>query len=505
MAMTVKLYKDSKIDGITRLGLWPDKATQTAYFDTLTSKTYNVNTVGLGTPLRINDKLNNLLGYGYGHIDYGDGFRYYFAVADLLFVTETITDVSYTLDCYDTAITQTDIKLARATVTRAPYTTAINTYPYSPPAYHYSYKALGNSSRVCYLAVVNCRDDSGNNSAQYLAYISDNLKAIDFRSFIGNVKTAFDFPYTFEAGDIYNLTVSPIYPDFASNTYCQEVAKTEGTSANWHLYICNSDTITQAITTVRLTGKLHTTDIIRDCRGNEIFSMNPNAVANITSLSVCFSASSIMLYLNGTIYQTTLADTLQIPFPTEILDVYSDAYKEYYYRQRAIDIEARNLQINQSLYANLLGSGTSGISGAIGGGMAGVGAGTGAIAGVAIGVASSVGNYAIESYYSPKQQSLVDTSYRNLSQTLKISGNAVSLWFDAKEYGVWSKTFNSEFLYEYNNDVTENGNYIQEVTDDFGAKLETGPFTADVEVLGDIPISWKEQIHARFASGVKIV
>ena len=105
MVMTVKLFKNSMVDGITRLGLWDTKASQIAYFDTLSSKTYTTNTVKLGDNLRINDKLSNLLGYGYGYIDYGDGFRYYFSVGDLIMVTETMTDISYTIDCYDTAIT----------------------------------------------------------------------------------------------------------------------------------------------------------------------------------------------------------------------------------------------------------------------------------------------------------------------------------------------------------------------------------------------------------------
>ena len=35
--------------------------------------------------------------------------------------------------------------------------------------------------------------------------------------------------------------------------------------------------------------------------------------------------------------------------------------------------------------------------------------------------------------------------------------------------------------------------------------FKAGPVTAEVEVLGDIPVSWKEQIHSRFSQGVKLV
>ena len=503
--MTVKLYKNSKVDGITRLGLWTDKATQTAYFDTLTSKTYNVNTVGLGTPLRINDKLNNLLGYGYGYIDYGDGFRYYFAVADLSFVTETITDISYTLDCYDTAITQTNVNLARATITRYPSANALETYPYTPPAYHYEYFGLGQNNSFVFLAVVNCRNSSGNNSTQFMALFCPTLVDATTQFFINAYKTAFAIGYTFEEGDIYNISIATIYPDFALDARCQEYLPTSDEFAGYKFYLCNADTVIEDITSIESTSTFDNLMIIQDMKGNEVFSLPPNQTMSINAKCVAFSASSIMIYLRALISSGSKTDEVYIPIPTESLDVYVDAYKEYYYRQRAIDIEARNLQINQSLYANLLGSGTSGISGAIGGGMAGVGAGMGAIAGVAIGVASSVGNYAIESYYSPKIQNLKDTSYRNLAKTISNAGNAVHIWINAKMWGIWKKQFDGSFTSVMQRDTETDGYFIYDVTANFASKIVKGPITADVEVLGDIPIAWKEQIHNRFASGVKIV
>ena len=54
-------------------------------------------------------------------------------------------------------------------------------------------------------------------------------------------------------------------------------------------------------------------------------------------------------------------------------------------------------------------------------------------------------------------------------------------------------------------DTETDGYFIYDVTANFASKIVKGPITADVEVLGDIPIAWKEQIHNRFASGVKIV
>lgn len=482
--MTVKLFKNSKVDGVTRLGNWSSKSEQISYFDTLVAKTYEVPTVKLGAPLRINDKLNNLLGYGYGCIDYGDGFRYYFSVADLEMVTETITNISYTIDVYDTAKTQTNMSIKRATISRYPSAIGKTVIPYSED-YTIRTKLSTNKS----WDIIALYRDSTTNVTKTL--VKNNAT---FEDFVSGAWLESAFLAT-------NVISAGIVMDSWTDTELQEYGF-EQTGTTWVL----NDT---AIMTCHrpydgtLINDGTTWHEICDLRGNVVFTVPYGTALTYQGGVVDISATSINLkYL----YTDTEGTKYWVTIPSEIPTVIADAWQEYYTRQRSIDCETRNLQMNQQLVSGIASSATGAVGGAVGGSMAGMGAGVGAIAGVATGIVSAVGNYAVSAYYSPKQQAIIDKSYHYANDTISMVGGASALlFFSEVDQGVIKVEWDSKVTQAYANDINNNGYYVNYATSNFDGMLTDGPIQATVEVQGDIPIVWKEQITNRFANGVYLV
>lgn len=482
--MTVKLFKNSKVDGITRIGNWTSKSSQISYFDTLTSKTYSVPTVKFGQPLRINDTINNLLGYGYGYIDYGDGFRFYFTVADLEMVTETITNISYTIDVYDTAKCQTNMSIKRATITRYPTAIGKMVNPYNPD---YTIRTKQASNKLW--SVIALYRDSTSNVTKTIVANSALVNDIIDGSWLDPSFTASN---VISAGVVMDR-----WTDTELSNYGFEQSGTNWVKVGTPIINCHS----LFSGTIGNDGTIWYE--IADLRGNVVFTVPYGTTLTYGGGYVDISASTIQLRYalsdtNGTVYFVTI--------PSEIPTVVSDAYQEYYIRQRSIDIETRNLQMNQQLMSGIASSATGAVGGAVGGSMSGVGAGVGAVAGVATGIVSAVGNYAISAYYSPKQQAIIDKSYQYANDTITMVGGASALMYFADvEQGLikveWDKTVKNA----YNNDVTNNGYYVNYAVADFDSMITNGPIQATVEVQGDIPIVWKEQITNRFANGVYLV
>ena len=481
--MTVTLFKNSKVDGITHLGNWSSKTEQINYFDTLVAKTYDVNTIKLGAPLRINDKLNNLLGYGYGCIDYGDGFRYYFSVADLEMVTESITDISYTIDVWDTAKTQTNMTIKRATITRYPKPIGKTVNPYSED---YTVRTKINVGKGW--DIVALYRDSTSNVTKTL--VKNNATYTDFIS--GDwLESAFTASNIISAG---------IVMDSWTDTELQDLGF-EQTGTTWvkvgvPLINCHS------LFSGSISNDGTTWYEICDLRGNVVFTVPYGTSLQYVGGMVDISASSINLKYQlvdntGTYYWVTV--------PSEIPTVVSDAFQEYYSRQRSIDIETRNLQMNQQLVSGIASSATGAVGGAVGGSMAGMGAGVGAVAGVATGVISAVGNYAVSAYYSPKQQAIIDKSYTYANDTISMVGGASALLYMGVEQGLIKVEWDEKVKTQYIQDTAINGYYVNSATSTFEGMLINGPIQATVDVQGDIPIVWKEQITTRFANGVVLV
>ena len=484
--MTVKLFKNAKVDGVTRLGNWTSLSSQKSYFDSLTARTFSdVPTVKIGQPLRINSRFNDLLQYGYGYIDYGDGFRYYFVVADLTMVTETITDISYTIDVWETAKCQTNMSLKRAAISRYPSQIGKTVNPY---AYDKTIRTKISSYKQW--NVVALWRDSTTNTTKTLINNNPELTSVTDGSWLPSSYSATDVISAGIVADSWTGT-ELVALGF---TYNNGIYEKEGIPLiNCHKLftgtIGNDGTTWYEIT---------------DLRGNTVFTAPYGTTLTAGAGVVDISASSIQLRYLAT--DTTTNTQYNITIPSEIPTVIADTWNEYYLRQRSIDSETRNLQMNQQLMSSLASSASGSVSGAIGGSMAGIGAGVGAVAGVTTGVISALGNYAISAYYSPKQQALIDKSYQNANDTIMMVGGASSYLYTINaDVGVIKVQWDDTVRGAYVADVTNNGYYVNYSTDDMDSMLVTGPIQATVEVFGDIPVAWKEQITNRFANGVYLV
>lgn len=483
--MTVVLFKDAKVDGITRLGNWTSKNQQDSYFSGLTKKTFDdVPTIRLGEPLRIGDSLNNLLPYNYGYMDFGDGFRYYFTVGDLAMLTEKMTSISYTIDVWDTAKTQTTMKVKRATITRYPTKLGKTVNPYSSD---YTIKTRISSNKAW--NIVALYRDSTTNTTKLLVDNAPNATSVADGSWL---------PSDFSATDVIS---AGIVPDSWTSTELVSL----GFELVNGLYVKEGIPLLNchAPFSGSLTNDGITWNEITDLRGNTVFTVPYGTALTWNGGVIDVSGTSILVrYIlkdaDNTQYQVTI--------PSEIPTVIADSWNEYYIRQRSIDTETRNLQINQQLMSSLASSASGAVGGAVGGSMAGIGAGVGAAAGVATGVISAIGNYAVSSYYSPKQQALIDKSYQNANDTITMCGGASSwLYLLSADVGVIKVTWDATIKATYESDVSNNGYYVNYVTDDFDSIITTGPIQATVEVTGGIPTAWKEQITSRFANGVVMV
>lgn len=499
--MIVKLFKDSKVDGITRLGKWTDKASQFAYFDGLAgSKTYNVNTVKLGEPLRINDKLNNLLGYGYGYIDYGDGFRYFFCVSDLKMVTETITDVSYTMDCYDTAITQTNVVLQRATITRYPNPIGKTVIPIEPNFTNYQYLQRYKGMALIFLFT----DKSGNRRT---GYVDDTTGCPNVLMFDGRwiewVNDQLLVPSNIISIGILPFKIPRSWLDV--NGFAKSSETTDRyylRRLGWYIDDYEVTSIDNVSANIVLKNDGKSWHEIRDLRNNTVFTCPYGRTLTFSRGWIEVSATQIYLRYRFLYDPETSNEYEDALVPLEIPIIMDNKWLEYNYRLREIDIETRNLQLNQQLAGGLADTGSSVLMGMLSGGIAGIGAGLGAGLGAGSGLISTLGNYTINSYYNPEYQRLTDKAYKYANNGLNNYGSVSDFVFNNYIGGLYLVEWDDDAKTTYDNDVASNGYYVNYSTNEFWDEIIKGPITADVEILGDIPVAWKEQIHDRLMRGV---
>ena len=491
--MTVTLYKNCNVDGITRIGRWGSTANQIAYLNTFTKKVYDdVPTVRLGEPLTIGDRLNNLIEYNYGCIDFGDGFRYYFAVADLSMLTETMTKISYTVDVWDTVIAQIGNPVSRAVITRYSQPKGKVVIPYEPIR-----KVETQTSYISPHSLVALYWDSKDNNPYTMVFpissSEDMKKAV----------TGLWFPYdnsSWSASGVWSCGIIPYsFTDLDNNW-----TRIESNSKVYAKMTIIDYSIPNPFNRSVLTNTGTEYDEIRDLRGNPIFTCPYGETLTFSKGTIDISASSITMRYTYYNQDNKFYDVI---IPSEIPTVFTDSWQEYQLRQRELDIENRNLQINQQLLTGVANTATSAVMGAFMGPIGGMTAGAGAALSGGSGLISTLGNYAIQSVYSPKIQALTDKAYVYANDTLTVMGSASLFMFNTWKGGLFRMSWDSESLDTYNYDVQKNGYYTFYVPDDPAESLTdyAGPVTADVDVTGPIPTAWKEQIHTRFQNGVVFI
>jgi len=501
MSMSVTLYQGAKVNGTTRAGLWGSVTEQKDYFDSLPNIRYTTGTVKLGEPLRLNDSINSIMSYSYGSIDYGDGFRYYFTIQDMQMVTETLTDVYYTVDCYETLVVQKPFSYGRAHITRYPVRIGKPSLTYDPnivtgltkvnPLYNDKYNLIAIAW------------DSINNEYKTVVIPTGNTHAITLQKFFNGdwysyMKTS--FPSTMPlASDIITTAIIPgtVYNGSIDNPITDCIIY-ESLNENMIVLLKSFLDIDDDYITISSDETQITT--IKDMRGNDVFTVPIGHSYNLIGVGadILLNLSTISVQ----IYYMIGANIDYLKIPCESVPWNVDSFAEYNARQREIDIETRNLQNEKALVEGLANAVTSAGTGAIMGGIGGS-AGAGAIAGGLSAVGGSVISYLVNSAYADKEQSIIDKSYRYANDYLANVGGFSYNECIRKRQGVYNIEYDSKT--SNLNDIAVNGYPVSFPVDDFSNYIRTGKIKADVEINDISNQAWKEQIQARFSNGLMIV
>lgn len=515
MSFTVKLMKNPDNIGITAVTRASSLATQSAYFDRQTSKTYSTPTFIVGEPIRVvaND-IQDVMQYPYGYILDGT-FRWYFVVTSVTMVSRNLIQIDYQIDCYETAQYQMNLTFKRATIRRCSKIPAVGQTdmmviePYQSRL-DVQYSEVGNPELALFF--VYRKTDIMYNAVIYpKAGISDREKQyFAFKVTTGQWLSLYCQNLGISDSDLWFVGLSYAEldeSDFTSSAW----AKQAGSGDYYDLFVSAGNSFSALthnfVTPVSIQNHIVSWREIDDMRGNCVFKAPPYLKVVIKSVSVDFSASSACLRYR--IGFTGQSGDKMITVPVEPVDIFVDAYKEYLYRQRDSDFRMRELELRQTAVQGLANLGQSAVGGAIAGSaVPGIGTVAGAVAGTVVSGAGILGSYLISGHYAREAQVITDDAYRKALDTLNQFGTIgiastaewVPHYIQEVEMDAGSKAL-------YEDDVTTNGYYVNAFYDNLGSStaLWPGPLTMDCEPVGDFPAIWGNAIADRFSNGVRVV
>lgn len=486
MTMQVALYQNAKVNNANRLGYWNTLTEQTNYFNSLPRYEENTPTVALGEPLRLKNSVTNLLRYSYGSIDYGDGFRYYFSIDNIEMVTETMSLVNYTIDAYETLIKQRPFTFGRANLKRYPEQLGKIRLSYSP---NVTYERMLKQSDN-YVSLVVLRWDSVTN--EYSVYIImepwDDCNAL----FDGSWFNKYNLPGTISDILITGVTLGRL----------NETVGIHAIGGMNPIYIGGTPLFGE--NKPKISSTYTTAQALRDNRGTIIFQAEPNESYTIDNVILSPSLENINFDI---ILKNDNTETYRyIKLPLEPVSFMIDQWQEYSYRQRTIDKEQRNLQMNQALVNGAISSLGAGVSSAGFGQLADASKGASKTMGLLGGLGSligTLGQYASSAFFSGTEQNLIDQQIQFANDMLESLGDATAYEIGhLKKMGIVSITSDADLNNE--KDIESNGYNVDFSVKDFSTYFKKGYIMGDIEIL-NAPKDWVAQIQTRFISGVEVV
>lgn len=515
--MMLTLYKGLNFDGVNSFPNITDQAT----FDTyLTGKEQYSQTITynrIGDPILINTDYDTAVSYGYGCID--TGTKKYFIIPDSLSVNENNrVYLAYSVDWLTTLKYDNAISFGRSHL--------IKSTDADPLTYSQSIQPI-DMRVVSYKQI----DDVGidlSTQNQYDAYNQEIIIMYTDPDNAGTVKWAFspmigDGYYPYLSADkrslipknIYNgdfLSVLNVPPDNILGVFFSPIAVHNYTHSSFALlqYEYESGKFLRAHTSdyTKLTGigesnlltPITTTStkigVVTDPLGNIIYTVPYGRTVSKIKFSMMASLSQcyIRLEFNPTLNRISQnAENSSVLYACERIDYISDAYKNWAFGMKGIEIGERRMQKNKALVTNLTNVGTTTALGMGAGGPAG--AAVGAIGGLVGAVAS----YGIDTYYESEVNALEDRKYQ-LAQDTMVPGSFIA-----------SGLFLTIQLEAPPSDIAR---YNAELTN-FGAdcNIPLSQWTptpgvykfADAEIIADVPYSIKQNIRQKLISGIRIV
>lgn len=525
MTMNVRLIKAGNI-GTSKASWKNNAAAQKSYFDSLPGRSFSCLTVPLGEPLQLKASASELLGYSYGFLSYDGNIRYYFVIGDIEFSDSQMAKVHYTVDAWETALYQYGLSIRKLSASRISGTYGEygtiglpnhNAYrPYEPCFWENSRN--DKTTIVCWVAL--CWISSEN---RYRTYWVDHNALTSLNTAMDLAHGGWVSAVGITGSDVLNACFCYGDSDYELGKLSdwQSLSVESGEAHYTMRYVDMERPATMTILSreyANLKGVATVSSVdsefrVCDLRGNCVYKAQYSEVLEFTSGQIVLTPSSISTVL---IFRTmSTGDLVNVTIPAEQCSVITDSWAEYNYRQRAIDCQSRNMQMNQQLVSGIAGVAMTAVTGGVGGavakamGSAAMSASKGAAAGFGAGLISSLGTYAISSYYAPKEQAITDKSYQlagdNVSVYGGISGNLIYRLYNNNCFtGKYCFDPRSKAMYE--SDIATNGYYVQGVMADVGREYLAGRYVVgQVEIEASIPASWKEQIESRFERGVEFI
>ena len=503
MAMTLTLIKGCAVNGTSYA---TNKATldaQLSYFNSFPFKTYNVNTTRLGEPIRLGAAYSEIMGYNYGYIDYGDGFKYFLSVTGASMITESQTEIQYEIDAYETLCNQGGLSFNRAYMTK---------YPVERGDVHLSsepYNWVENGARtlthpVTFIAIASVETSGGSSvtSTFIIPITSDTVMATVLNmGWLGHTTGLSTVPTT---SDFYICAICPF--EISVNTAQWQNVKDD--FIDYDIYYSAyryNHLLTDTIGFSSISSTLYKRGVIKDMRNNIVWSCPINHTYEVVEARLVCNATAcnvVVTLKEGYDYQVAT-------IPCELMDVYVDSWREYLSRQRDSDKALRQISYDQTAWQSGISSLTGGINGAMSGSLAGSSAGVGAVAGIGLGVVSALGNYVVNRYYDPKLQEQYDRQSQRQNDTLSLSGNvSLDMYYHnyAGKVDVYPDTIsrlqlmNEDSEYGYSTVL-----YLDSDPRIYNSQRLTGPMRGSVDISADAPREWLDQIASRFDSGIRFI
>lgn len=535
---TIELYATCKYDIYRNMSNFASLTAQNNYYNSLSKKTVSARFNKIGDPFLISGDIEDLIGYSYGRI-LMNGFYWYFQISDMNVNAQGQTVISYTIDAWESLRYQKNLKLGAGEISR--YSRASNVRllrsPITPSTYKVedvtmrNYKSGGDSwSKPCVLGIVRNNDSDWctlvcqntlMNSSNYVLINPSAIAKYISDAILGSGKLITN-------GQIMGLWYSSFTPLLTNDAW-----HNSGTNDVWYFQVTDSNRSMDALkgrigmcpsvygTMAKARNSPTEEYYISDERGNMIYRFPDNAdVGATTYIDMVLNMSMTSCQWIGTMpvqpddSSTICYDYFEIP--CEPLDYYTDAWTTYQATQRQIDIDSRNLQMNSNLTGSLAGIGTSAVSGAVLGSVVpGIGTAVGALAGGIMGAVSSLTGYASSAYNSPKQQEILDRSYKSARDDISMNGNGVNgALMMALEYGYgtpspWNvcgagikrRVYDELTASAIEDEQDVYGYYVDIMTDNVDSYIRDGAFQCSCEVL-NCPSSFGAQVQNRLANGV---
>ena len=518
--MMLTLYKGLNFDGVNSFPNITNQATFDTYLTGKEEYSQSIIYNRIGDPILINTDYDTAVSYGYGCID--TGTKKYFIIPDSISVNENNrVYLQYSVDWYTTlkydnaisfgrshlikstgtdpntysqSIQPIDMRVSQGNKLERSVTGSICDYnqeivivytrPEDMGGIRWAISPLMDGASVSLQSTfdkttIDVDDITSGLFLKVLDVPADNIIAVFFVPMalhnINDGSLGFgSFDYMYEEGH-YKTLFSTTY----TNINSKQPVTPDGTFSN-----ISTNSTKMGVVMAPTGDIIHTVPY-----GRSLVGVKMQFFASVSQAYV----KLLFNYGGGVEDELKHAENSSAYYICDRIDYVSDAYANWSFGMKGIEIEERRLQKNKALVSNLTNVATTT---AIGMGAGGPG---GAAVGAVGGFVGAISSYAIDTYYESDVNALEDRKYQ-LAQDTVVPGSFIGPNF---LYTVQLTAPPSDIA-RYNTELANFGADCNIPLSQWTPSPGAYKF-ADVEIIADVPYSIKQNIRNKLISGIKIV